>query len=138
MTHSLTPYLFLGNLYTATVTYYSAITNPLVFTAMTLIVLVRTKYAFTEESISLRFVCTIVNSFRFEHFTRRPLKNLLGRCQTNGNLVEITLYLYLFFERHIILFSNVQILNYDQSRLTLSPRPRSSCRSTFRDSGMPG
>jgi hypothetical protein len=66
---------------------------------MALIVLDRTEDALAEETVSLRFVCTIIDSLRLQDFAVGVLENLLGRCQTDTNLGEVGL-LIIFSKSH--------------------------------------
>ena len=86
-----TNFLF-GNLYTATVADNTFITDTLVLTAMALVILSRTENALAEQTIALGFVGTIVDGLRLQNLTIRIFKDLLGRCQSDGNFREISLY----------------------------------------------
>jgi hypothetical protein len=69
MSHTLTTYFLFGYLYTTTITDNAPITYTLVFTTMTLVILYRTEYTLTEQTITLWLVCTIVDSLRLENLT---------------------------------------------------------------------
>ena len=89
MTHPLTTHLFLGYFNTTTVTYDSLITDPLIFTTMTLVIFYRTKNPFAEQTISFRLISPIVDGFRLEDFPTGSLQDLFWRCQSNRNLGKI-------------------------------------------------
>ena len=67
--HTLSTYFFLGHLYTATVADDAFVTDTLVFTAMTLIVLYRAEYAFAEQTIALWLVGSVIDGLRLQYFT---------------------------------------------------------------------
>ena len=69
VTHTLTTYFLLSNLYTATVADDTFITDTLVLTAMTLVILYRTEDALAEETVAFGFVGTIVDGFGLQHLT---------------------------------------------------------------------
>ncbi len=101
MSGTLTAHFLLGYLHAASVADNSFITDTLVLTASTLIVLSRTEDALTEQSIALGLVCTIVDGLRLGNLAETALEDLLGRSQSDSNLREITLYLGIFLESHI-------------------------------------
>src|ERR1700755_1515098 len=84
--HTLTTYFLLCYFHTATVAHNTFITNALVLSAGTLVILNRTKNAFAEQTITLGFVSTVVNSFRFQYFTIATFQNGIRRSQTDSNL----------------------------------------------------
>ena len=86
--HTLTTYLLLRNLDTASVADDTLITDTLVLTAVALVVLHRTEDALAEQTVALGLVGTIVDGFGFQHLTTRIFQNLLGRRQADGNSVE--------------------------------------------------
>ena len=90
---ALSSHLLLSHLNTATVAHYALVAYALILTAGTLIVLLGTKDALTEQTVTLGLVCTIIDGLRFCNLTERALQDLLRRSQTNGNFGEITLYL---------------------------------------------
>ena len=73
---TLATHFLLSNLHTAMITSDTFITDTLVFTTITFIVLGRTKNALTEQTITLRLVGAVVNSFWLQHFAVRILQNL--------------------------------------------------------------
>ena len=111
VTCTLATYLLLGNLDTATIADIAFVANALVLTAGTLVVLGRTEDALAEQTVALRLISTIVDGLWFGNLAATLRKNCIGRCQTNGNLGEVTLYLCFFLESHI---SNLQfsIINF--------------------------
>ena len=93
--------LLLGYLYATSVADDTLITDALVLSASTLIVLSRTKDALAEETITLGLICTIINGFRLSNLTIRIFQDLFRRSKTDGNLRKIILYLCIFFESHV-------------------------------------
>ena len=83
VTAALAAHLLLGDLDTTMVADDALVANALVLAAMALIVLDRAKDAFTEQSVTLRLVGTVVDGFGLEHLTMRVLQNLVGRSQTD-------------------------------------------------------
>ena len=112
VTSTLTTYLLLGNLYTTTVADNTLIADALVLTASTLIVLGRTEDALAEQTVALGLIGAIVDGLRLGDLTERVLKDLLRRSQTDGNLLEITLYLCIFLESHIFFNFSLFTVNY--------------------------
>ena len=89
---TLTTHLLLSHFHTTTVADDSFVTDALVFAAGTLIVLGRTKDALAEQTVALGLVGTIVDGLRLCNLTETVLQDFLWRCQSDGNLSEITLY----------------------------------------------
>ena len=75
MSGALTAHFLLCNLYTAAVADNAFISDALIFTAGTLIVLCRTKDALAEKSVALRFICTIVYGLRFGNLAKRTFED---------------------------------------------------------------
>ena len=69
MTHSLTPYLCTGNLNAAAVADLTLKADLLELSAVTLPVLGRSKYSFTEKTISFRLLGSVIYSFRYFNST---------------------------------------------------------------------
>ncbi len=67
VTTALTTHLLLRNLYATAVTYSSLVTDSLVLSAMTLIILGGTEDSLTEQSVTLWLVGTIVDGFGLQH-----------------------------------------------------------------------
>ena len=97
---TLTAHFLLCHLNTTTVTHDALVTNALVFAAVTLVILCRTKNALAEQAVTLWLICTVVDGFRLKHLTIRICHDLLRRSQTNGNLRKVALYLIISFECH--------------------------------------
>ena len=57
--------LFLGYFNTTTVTNYTLVSYTFIFTTGTFVILYRSEYTLTEKSVTLWFVRTVVNRFRF-------------------------------------------------------------------------
>ena len=83
MSHTFTAHFLFSNFHTTTVADDTFITDTLVFTAMTFIILDRTKNALAEQTVTFGFVRTIINGFRLQNFTTRILKDFFRRSQTN-------------------------------------------------------
>ena len=64
-------HFLLRYLNTATIADYAFVADALVFSAMALIVLGRTKNAFAEETVALGLIRTIVNGLRLQNLTIR-------------------------------------------------------------------
>jgi hypothetical protein len=67
MTHPFTTNLFLCNLNTTTVAYNPFISDPFVFTAMTLIIFYRPEDPFAEKTITFRLIGAVVYCLRFQN-----------------------------------------------------------------------
>ena len=96
MAHTLTAHFLLGYLHAATLADDTFITDPFVFAAMALVILGRTEYTLTEQTIAFGFVRTIVNRFRFEDLTRGELHDLIRGRESNRNLGETGFSIFLF------------------------------------------
>ena len=77
MSSTLTTYLLLCYLNTTTIAYNTLITDTLVLTAGTLVILCWTEYTLAEQTITFWFIGTIVDSLWLGYLTKRVLKNLL-------------------------------------------------------------
>src|SRR5690606_2245429 len=60
---TLSTYFFLGNFYTTTVANDSFVSDSLVFTASTFVILHRTEDFLAEQAVTFRFVGSVVNGF---------------------------------------------------------------------------
>ena len=78
--------LLFGNFHTATVAHDALVTDSLILSAMAFVVLYRAENAFAEQTVALRLIGTVVDSFWLEYFSIRIFKNRIGRSQTNRNL----------------------------------------------------
>ena len=85
--------LLLGNLDTATVADDALVADALVLTAGALVVLRRTEDALAEQTVALWLIGAVVDGFGLGHLAKRTLEDLLGRCESDGNLRKIILYL---------------------------------------------
>ena len=94
--HPFAANLLLGHLHTAAVADDAAVADPLVLSAVALVVLRGTEDALAEESVTLRFIGAVVDGLRLEHLARGLLENLFRRSQADGDLVEVVFDLYLF------------------------------------------
>ena len=77
MSGTLTTHLLLCYLNTTTVADNTLITDTLVLTAGTLVILCWTEYTLAEQTITFWFIGTIVDSLWLGYLTKRVLKNLL-------------------------------------------------------------
>ena len=89
---TLTTNLLLCYLDTTSITDDTFITDTLVLTAGTLIVLCRTEDALAEQTVTLRLIGTVVDGFRFGNLTEATLEDIFGRSKSDGNFSKITLY----------------------------------------------
>ena len=74
MSGALTTNLLLRYLNTTTIADDTLITDTLILTAGTLIVLRRTEDALTEQTVTLRLIGTVVDGFRFGNLTEATLR----------------------------------------------------------------
>ena len=105
-------HFLLGNLYTATVADDALIANAFVLAAGTFIVSCGTEDALAEQTVALWLIRAIVDGLGLGDLTIRIFQDFLWRCQSDGYLGKIILYLYIFFESHISEFS---IFSYQYS-----------------------
>ena len=77
MARTLTAHFLLGNLHTASVADDTLISDALVFSAGTLIVLGRTEDALTEQTVALWFIRTVVDGLRLGYLSERVLEDFL-------------------------------------------------------------
>ena len=77
MSGTLTTYLLLSYLNTTTIADNTLITDTLVLTAGTLVILCWTEDTLAEQTITFWFIGTIVDSLWLGYLTKRVLKNLL-------------------------------------------------------------
>jgi hypothetical protein len=85
MRHPLPTHPRFGNLHTATVADNTPVFDAFVFTAVAFPVFGRTKNTLTEETITLRLECAVIDSLRFLHFAVRSGENLIRRGQLYGD-----------------------------------------------------
>src|SRR5574343_248710 len=100
--HTLTTYFFLCYFHTATVAHDAFITDTLVLSAGTLIILHRSENTLAKQTITLRLVRTIVDGFGFQHFAIATLQNRIGRGQTNFDLIKCGPGTIVFFDSHML------------------------------------
>ena len=115
MTHAFTTHLGQRDFNTTLFANNTAVLQTLIFTAQALIVLDRAKDLGTEQTVALRFKGTVVDGLRFLHFTVRPGTNLLRRCKTNLDRVEVIVLIKLLkqIDKRIHICS---VLNYVRGR----------------------
>src|ERR1700754_3521139 len=85
MAHALATHFLFGYFHTATVAHDAFITDTFVFSAGALIVLYRSEYALAEQTIALRFVSTVVDSFRLQHLSIAPFENGIRRSEADSD-----------------------------------------------------
>ena len=83
MTHSFTTHFFLCNFYTTTVANDIFITDTLILSTITFIVLDRSKYFLAEKTISFGLIRPVIDGFRLQNFTIRSLKYLIRGAQAD-------------------------------------------------------
>ena len=81
MSHSLSSYLCLGDLYSAVRADKSSVANLVVFSAAADPVLCRSEDPFAEKAVTLRLQCPVVDRLRFCDLTVRPLEHLFCGCE---------------------------------------------------------
>jgi hypothetical protein len=91
MAHALTTNFLLCYFYPTAITNNTFVTDTLIFTTVTLIILYRAKDSLTEQTIAFRLVRPVVNGFRLQNFTVRPLQDIIGRRQADGDAVKVLL-----------------------------------------------
>ncbi len=74
----------------ATVADHALVPDTFVLAAAALPVLDGTENPLAEETIFFRLERSVVDRFRFGHFTKAPLTNFLRRCQLNPDRFEIS------------------------------------------------
>src|SRR5574344_3169328 len=79
--------------HSTSITDYTFITYTFVFTARTFIILRRTKNTLAEQTVTFRFVYTIIYGFRFCNLTKRIFQDFFRRSKSDGNFRKYTLYL---------------------------------------------
>ena len=75
MAETLTPYLGLNNFNTAFLADHAPVFHPFVLTAITLVILNRSKNLGTEQPVTFRLKGTIINGLRFFNLAMGPFQN---------------------------------------------------------------
>ncbi len=101
---ALTAHLLLGDLDTATVAHDALVAYALVLAAMALIVLYRAEDALAEQAVALGLVGAVVDGFWLEHLAIGVVEYLVGRCQRDGYLGEVTLCFIVFSKSHLKMY----------------------------------
>ncbi|CSB11965.1 Uncharacterised protein [Vibrio cholerae] len=70
--HTVTTNFSLGDFNATLLTNHTTVFQTLIFATKTFVVFYRAKNTRTEQTITLRLERTIVDGFRFFHFTKRP------------------------------------------------------------------
>ena len=89
MSHTLTAYLGLNNLYTALLAHNATVTKTLVLTADTLVILNRSEDLSAEETISLRLERSVVDRLWLRYLAKRPATDLVWARQRDLQRVEL-------------------------------------------------
>src|SRR5690606_35443324 len=95
-------HFFLRNLNAATITNNALIPDSLILSAMTFVIFYRPKNTLTEQSVTFRFISTVVDGFWFDNFPARSFQYRLRRGQTDRNGSKITFYFAIFLVRHTL------------------------------------
>ena len=102
VTHPLSSHLFFCHLYSTSITYDTFISDPLVLTTVTFVILYGAKNALTEKTITLRLIGAVVDSLRLKHLTVAALQDLVRGAEANGDGVKVLLLDAIsLFECHI-------------------------------------
>ena len=96
MSGTLTTNLLLCYLDTTSITDDTFITDTLVLTAGTLIVLCRTEDALAEQTVTLRLIGTVVDGFRFGNLTEATLVIFVKLLFTFESFLKAIFRFYLF------------------------------------------
>ena len=86
VTHALATNLLLRYFHTATVTNDTLVTDTLVFTAGTLIILNRAENSLAEQTIALRLIGPVVDCFWLQYFAKRTFQNGIRRSKADRDL----------------------------------------------------
>src|SRR5207302_1945650 len=88
VTHALAAHLLPRHLDAAALTDDALVPNALVLAAVALPVLGRTEDALAEQTVALRLERAVVDRLRLRDLARRPVADLLARCETDTDRVE--------------------------------------------------
>jgi hypothetical protein len=83
MPHSLAANLVTSDFNSATLTYFSLKPNPLVFTAVTFPVLLRSENTLTKQTVFFGLLGAVIYSFGAFNHAVAPIANLLGGSQSD-------------------------------------------------------
>ena len=97
MSYTVTTYFLFSHLNTTTVTNNTLVTDTLVLTTSTLVILNRTEDALTEETITLWFVRTVVDCFWFQNLSMTVFKDGFWGSQRDCDLVECAVLIFIAF-----------------------------------------
>src|SRR5437763_1513613 len=103
MAHAFAAHFLFSYFNTTTVTYDTLVTDTLVLTAGTFIIFNGSEDPFAEQTITFRFVRTVVDRFRLQYFTITSFEDGVGGCQTDRDLGESGFRTIFFFDSHVIL-----------------------------------
>src|SRR5207253_3594001 len=85
--HALAAHLLPRHLDAAALADDALVPNPLVLAAVALPVLRRTEDALAEQTVTLRLERAVVDRLRLRDLARRPVADLLARCETDADRV---------------------------------------------------
>ena len=105
VTHTLTADLLLGDFDAAAVADDTLIADTFVLATVALPVAGGAEDALAEQAIAFGLVGAIVYGFRLRHLTVGTALDRLGRCQADGDRIEIGLYLRFLFKSHCTFLS---------------------------------
>src|ERR1700712_502028 len=106
VTHSFATNFLLSYFNTAAVAHDTFITDTLVLSASTFVILYRSKNSFAEQTITFWFVGTIVNRFGLQHFTKTSFQDTIRGSQTDSDFRKSksrSLTIVIFSVSHIFL-----------------------------------
>src|SRR6056300_1130164 len=99
VSNTVTTYLLFSHLNTTSVTNNTLVTDTLILTTSTLVILYRTENTLTEETITLWFVRTVVDCFWFQNLSVTTLKDGFWCTQRDSNLAESTTCVFIAFSK---------------------------------------
>src|SRR5690606_37489316 len=90
MSNSLSTYFFLCHFNTTTVTNDTLITDSLILSAGTFVILHRSEYFLAEQTVPFRLVGVFVTCFGLHDLSPLFLQDRVGRCKTDGDFIKST------------------------------------------------
>ena len=94
--HAFTPHLLFGDLDAAAVADDPLVADPLVLSAVALVILHGTEDALAEQTVAFGLVGAVVDGFGLEHLAARLGQDLLGRCQADRD-AAVTIIQFIVF-----------------------------------------
>jgi hypothetical protein len=89
VTHAVTAHLGLRDFNAALLADHATVLQALVLAAQALVILDRTKDLGAEQPVALRLEGAVVDGLRLLDFAERPAADLLRRCQTDPDGIEM-------------------------------------------------